>query len=143
MTVSFDDLPEADAALLAKLVPLNDSMRGLFCCFARLGVQFRRDDMVRAHQCITLLEPHPFYKLGQVMFDLLEFEDFMLDGDAPEIVSIDFIDAVNRLLKPADLEVPPEFSLPDDLPKLETGFLLYRDVFLGIVSVVLHKQGDG
>ncbi|WP_299964308.1 hypothetical protein [uncultured Roseobacter sp.] len=139
MALSFDDLPKADAALLAKLVPLSDSMRGVACALARLGVLFRRNDAVRAQKWLTLLEPHPLYKFGQVMFDLLEFEDFMLDGDIPEVVPSDLADTLKRLLKSADLSVPEDLSLPDNLPELETGFFLYRDVLLGVLSVALHE----
>jgi len=32
------------------------------------------------------LSPFPYYKAGQFLFDLLEWEDFMLDGPEPPIV---------------------------------------------------------
>lgn len=143
MSLSFDDLPEADAALLARLVPLNDGMRAVACTLARLGVRFRRDAPDRARRWIEILEPHPFYKLGQVMFDLLEWEDFMLDGDAGLAAPDQVLALVNTVLEKADLSIK-SVRLPDDLPGLETGFYLYRDVVLGIISLALEgRDGAG
>lgn len=142
MAVSFDDLPPQDAALLGRLIPLNDAMRGAACGLARLGVRFRREDAQRAARWIALLEPHPFYKLGQVMFDLLEWEDFMLDGEPPETVPADLIAAANRLLAAAEIEVPADARLPDDLPALESGFYLYRDVVLGLIWMAVRSEAE-
>lgn len=140
MAFSLDDLPEMDAALLSRLMPLNDALRGAFCGLARLGVAFRRADAERAQRWITLLEPHPFYKLGQVMFDLLEFEDFMLDGDPPAITAQNILDLANQILEKLQISIPTDVVVPTDLPALETGFYLYRDVVLGLVSLALEAQ---
>ena len=141
MPVTFDDLPDLDAALLTRLVPLNDGLRAVACTIAQLGVQFRRDFADRAARWIEILEPHPFYKLGQVMFDLLEWEDFMLDGD-PALAAPDQVLAVaNAILAKADLSIKA-VHLPTDLPKLETGFYLYRDFILGLVWLSLEGSAQ-
>jgi len=142
MALRFDDLPAADAALLARLVPLNDELRGVACTLARLGVRFRRAEAERAARWIDILEPHPFYKLGQVMFDLLEWEDFMLDGETPEAGPEQVLAFANRLLAQADLGVE-RIAMPTDLPSLEAGFYLYRDVVLGLVWIALAGDAAG
>jgi hypothetical protein len=48
-------------------------------------VVFRQDDPERASQLLQVLSPFPCYKAGQFLFDLLEWEDFMLDGPEPPI----------------------------------------------------------
>ncbi|NJN05799.1 MAG: hypothetical protein HC814_04710 [Rhodobacteraceae bacterium] len=137
MPLTFDDLPETDVALLMRLVPLNDGLRGVACTLARLGVGFRRTFPERAARWIEILEPHPFYKLGQVMFDLLEWEDFMLDGEVALAEPQAVADLVNKIVAQAGIEVEP-VAFPSDLPPLEMGFYLYRDVVLGGVRLVLE-----
>ncbi len=141
MTLSFDNLTEADAALITKLIPLNDELRAVACTLARLGVRFRRAEPARAARWIELLEPHPFYKLGQVMFDLLEWEDFMLDGAIPDPAPEHLLHAARALAAQAGLEVGP-VALPDDLPALEGGFYLYRDAVLGLVWLGLESMAS-
>ena len=137
MSVSFDDLPREDVAILTRLMPLSDTLRASLCTLARLGVMFRRDDDARAARWIEILEPHPFYKLGQVMFDLLEWEDFMLDGDPPNAIPAAVLDFANKLFSEVDLRIDV-VSLPESLPNLETGFYLYRDVVLGLIWMALE-----
>lgn len=136
MALRVGNLSPEDSALLARIVPLNDEMRGTVCGMARIGVAFRHETPERASAWIELLEPHPFYKAGQVMFDLLEFEDFMLDGEVPTVFPAAIRDLAGKLLASLALD-PPAIELSDDLPALEPGFYLYRDVVLGLVRIAL------
>ena len=52
------------------------------------ALAFRQADPERAFQLLQVLSPFPYYKAGQFLFDLLEWEDFMLDGPEPPIVPI-------------------------------------------------------
>lgn len=137
MSVSFDDLPPEDVAILTRLMSVSDSLRASLVTLARLGVMFRKDDDARAARWIEILETHPFYKLGQVMFDLLEWEDFMLDGDPPNVIPTAVHDFANKLFSEVDLRIDV-VSLPEGLPNLETGFYLYRDVVLGLIWLALE-----
>lgn len=139
MALSYDDLTPADAALLSQVIPLSDELRATACTLARLGVRFRRAEPARAARWIEILEPHPFYKLGQVMFDLLEWEDFMLDGAAPAPAPDRVLAAARALAAQAGLEIGT-VGLPKDLPALEAGFYLYRDTVLGLLWVALEGQ---
>ncbi len=139
MVLALDNLLPADAVLLNKLVPLNEELRGVACIIAQLGVRFRREEPARAKTWIEILEPHPFYKFGQVMFDLLEWEDFMLDGEPVEIVPDRILSVANQILSQAKIGVE-SITLPSSLPELETGFYLYRDVVYGLVWIVLNDK---
>jgi hypothetical protein len=89
------------------------------------------------------LSVHPFYKGGQFLFDLLEWEDFMLDGPAPVVLeATELAEALRPLLGLLGQVVPP---LPafGALPPLEAGFYLYRDVALGLVWLGLAGVAAG
>ena len=125
-------LTEADRVVLARLGQLSGDLRDVACTIARLGVRWRRLEPERAAAWIEALETHPFYKLGQVMFDLLEWEDFMLD-EPSRLADPDRLRAtVNRVLASAGLQIEEVDILPE-LPTLEPGFYLYRDVVLGLI----------
>jgi hypothetical protein len=96
---------------------------------------------------------HPYYKGGQFLFDLLEWEDFMLDGEAPPLLddaalleALDRVTQVFRALSAAldgqAFEVPtpgPSASLPEpsaDLPPLAGNAYLLPDVVLGVIAAV-------
>jgi hypothetical protein len=83
---------------------------------------------------VMQFESHPFYKAGQTLFDLFEFEDFILDGD-PAPVDADMMLKVVRPLA-AWLGLPA-IAVPEltELPDLEAGFYLFRDVVIGLVSL--------
>ncbi len=144
-------LSPADIRLLTDLSHGNDWMRALLCTLARRGTWLRRTDPPRARAILDAMTPWPVFKAGQFLFDLLEWEDFMTTGPAPEQFD-GALDAValarmTRLLRlvaaqldgtmPADIPPPDTepISLPEpvDLPALEPGFYLYQDVALGIV----------
>ena len=152
----FEKLRPADLNLLSNLGGFNEWLRAVLCTLARRGVAFRQDDPERAGQLLQVLSPFPYYKAGQFLFDLLEWEDFMLDGPEPPIIPT-VLDAASlgrlarflddlRLAIDSSLEFeamprwevePGEATTPEDLPPLEPGFYLYQDVVLGIVDSAL------
>ncbi|WP_053719057.1 DUF11 domain-containing protein [Saccharothrix sp. NRRL B-16348] len=89
MTARSEDsaLRDGDRAALGFAGAINARLREVLCTLARRGVAIRQDDPRRAQQILDALAPWPFYKGGQFLFDLLEWEDFMLDGEPPPIVS--------------------------------------------------------
>lgn len=128
----------ADGLLRQMLAQRNAAMRGLLCTLARLGVGFRRAEAARARDWADELSVHPLYKGGQFLFDLLEWEDFMLDGPPPPPLDGADLAAALRpllgLLGQPPMPAPPAFG---ELPALEAGFYLYRDVVLGLVWIGL------
>jgi hypothetical protein len=105
------------------------------------------------------------YKAGQFLFDLLEWEDFMVDGPPPALLpgalddvalarAGDFLRRLASFLDGAKAEpqpgehsqrtaVPPDsagFPPPAELPPLEPGFYLYQDVVLGVLLSVEAEQ---
>jgi len=89
-----------DAAVLDLVHRSNARLRAALCTVARHGVAMRRDEPERARGLLEALGVWPLYKGGQFLFDLLEWEDFMLDGDTPPLVAtreeLDFIHDVGR-----------------------------------------------
>ncbi|MET7683038.1 hypothetical protein [Streptomyces sp. NPDC005423] len=72
-----------DHRALAFLGQVNSSTRQWLCTLARHGVALRRNDAERARAVLDTVRPWPFYKGGQFLFDLMEWEDLMVDGDPP------------------------------------------------------------
>ena len=154
-----------DLALLAQLSRGNDWLRAVLCTLARRGTALRQSDAVRAQAWIDALAVYPWFKGGQFLFDLMEWEDFMVDGPPPEPVSTvlalqtwpRLTDAINRLRALVDDAAPTSADAqppaPDDgvrvtvddadLPPLEPGLHLYRDVVLGVVVSVPPVSGAG
>ncbi|MDB5671590.1 MAG: hypothetical protein JWO25_2549 [Alphaproteobacteria bacterium] len=129
-------LTATDRQLLAFLDARSDEMRRVLCTLARMGVAWRRAETDRARTWLHSVEPHPFYKGGQVLFDLLEWEDFMLDGpqataDANEVGTF-----LRHLAEWVGLP-PPGTHITGNLPPLEPGFYLYRDVVLGAIAAAV------
>ena len=101
-----------------------------------MGVAWRRAEPDRARDWLQALETHPFYKGGQVLFDLLEWEDFMLDGPAATADSNEVGAFLERVA--AWLGLPqPDSTIAGNLPPLEPGFYLYRDVVLGGIAAAV------
>ncbi|MDY7023398.1 MAG: hypothetical protein SWJ54_18940 [Cyanobacteriota bacterium] len=131
----------------------NKSLRAILCTLARRGLAFRQSHPERAKAILEALSTYPLYKGGQFLFDLMEWEDFMLDGTPPEIVPLDFLGtlpeslsnlfkALGNYLNPASYDdltdpQPDEDSLSAterQLPILESSFYLYQEVILGWFS---------
>jgi hypothetical protein len=156
-------LSSVDLQLLVDLAHGNDWMRALLCTLARRGTWLRRTDPPRARALLQALGPWPVFKAGQFLFDLLEWEDFMVNGPVPEplpgALDAAALARITRLLQrltahldgtePEDLTTPDEeplgpVSLPTeaDLPALDPGFYLYQDVVLGVVVSVEATRAD-
>lgn len=142
-----------DLPLLAALAHHNAAARAVLCTLARRGAALRRDDPARARAWIEALSVHPYYKGGQFLFDLLEWEDFMLDGEAPPVLdevtlagALDraarVLDALAAAIDSRPLEVQPvatRVALMDpavDLPPLAGNAYLFPDVILGVIAFV-------
>lgn len=189
-----------DEKAFAFLGQVNTCLRACLCTLARHGVALREREPRRAQALLAQVECWPLYKGGQFLFDLMEWEDLMLDGDPPPLMSTEHIRASCtlpvqwiaagtapgpgpaqlipgqrvatalglplRMLTTAaraaltgaaqdltDLLATP-FAQPagdhpseadgdprsdtgqEDLPTLEAGFYLYRDVVLGALTVL-------
>jgi len=128
------DLTPQDEQIIAALAARSSDLRAVLCTLARVGVAWRRREPERARAWLARLETHPFYKGGQVLFDLLEWEDFMLDGESPEPDPQQVFALVGRIAEWFGLPPPPPVTL-GGLPPLEGGFYLYRDVLLGVIDL--------
>lgn len=149
-----------DQELLRLLDDGNGWLRATLCTLARRGTRLRVTQPERAARLTEALRPWPWYKGGQFLFDLMEWEDFMVDGPAPPLVPTTLTGATWQRLSTVlgdlrglidaggpvldDLARAPiaEMAgslgaelLADDgpLPPLDPGLYLYRDVVLGVV----------
>jgi hypothetical protein len=147
-------------------------LRAVLCTLARRGVALRNRDPARAQAILHALEVSPLYKGGHFLFDLLEWEDFMVDGPPPPLVptaldaralarlthflsglraqldgalDVPGVESVENVV-PADAAPGPSPDADADLPPLEAGFFLYEDVILGVVQavggVLARSRGD-
>jgi hypothetical protein len=144
----------ADLKLVAALRQHNAALRVVLCTLARRGAALRRDEPARAQAWIDTLGPHPYYKGGQFLFDLLEWEDFMLDGeptapldDAALSAALSQYAQMLRALGTAIAQTPagaPVAAAPSAilvqagpaLPPLSGSLYLYPDVVLGLISMI-------
>ena len=127
-------LTPADHKLIALVMRRDGQLRAGLATLARLGVAIRRQDADRAESLVRTFETHPFYKAGQMLFDLMEWEDFLLDGDPLEPDTEALLAVVAPLAKQVGLPLP---TLPDisELPSLEAGFHLFRDIAIGLLTL--------
>ncbi|MEO8523818.1 MAG: hypothetical protein ABI460_03765 [Caldimonas sp.] len=147
----------ADLNLVSAIRRHDEVVRAALCTLARYGVLFRRKAPERAAAWLDQLAPHPLFKGAQFLFDLLEWEDFMLDGASPPLLNLQSLRHVlDRLaaalravgagldgLPGATLEVDlTALAAEDDLPALEGGFYLYQDVVLGALAAFVEAPGD-
>jgi hypothetical protein len=77
-----------DRAQLEAIHRANAWVRGVACTLARRGVAFREADAMRSRALLDALSTWPAYRAGQLLFDLLELEDFMVDGEQPAVVAM-------------------------------------------------------
>ncbi|MGA8029227.1 MAG: hypothetical protein WB992_18970 [Bryobacteraceae bacterium] len=155
-----EPLQAQDIELIKSLKEGNEWLRAILCTLARRGVELRNASPDRASALLDALSRLPFYKGGQFLFDLLELEDYMLDGPAPEILSTTLdAGALQRLARALNavkrsLDGQPEVSntgaaeveggsIQGDLPPLEAGFFLYQDVVLGVWGSVVQSDPVG
>jgi hypothetical protein len=147
-------LQPEDFALLESLRQGGEWLRAVLCTLARRGRAFRDAEPERAGALLDALRVYPWYKGGQFLFDLMEWEDFMLEGPPPPILpTILDAAALSRLAaslhrlkahldsSSADAELPavsgPLLAADAELPPLEPGMYLYEDVVLGAIWSVL------
>jgi hypothetical protein len=155
MTDSDSPLTPAEQQLLALTRGGHEWLRAVLCTLARRGVAYRAVRPEAAGQLLATLATSPLYKAGQFLFDLMEWEDFMLDGKPPTLLPTvldatalgrlsQFLDQVKGHLEGAQslpeqammLEVPSTTHPTEPPPPLEGGFYLYQDVVLGVLSSV-------
>lgn len=147
-----------DLQLLAAIRQQDLGLRAVLCTLARHGVALRRDQPERATAWLDELAPHPLFKGGQFLFDLLEWEDFMLHGDAvPPLDGAALQLALERLRAVlcaisagSSAQVPEPKPAPGDirgsgagreLPALQSSFYLYHDVVLGALALLAPLSG--
>ena len=150
-----DALGAADFQLLSAIRRHDLGLRTVLCTLARHGVALRRDQPARAQTWLDELAPHPMFKGGQFLFDLLEWEDFMLDGPAPPTLDgpalqlalarlTDSLRALSAALggQPAPATVTADVPGAGlELPELESSFYMYPDVVLGVLAL-LTQAGE-
>jgi hypothetical protein len=137
-----------DRAVLSLLRALNGLTRSGLCTLARHGAAVRRDDPERAARLAEVLSAWPLFKGGQFLFDLLEWEDFMLDGDPPPLWPAGEAAMVLagpvawlRALLPAAGAAGSEPAATStesegrELPELRAHFRIYDDVVIGAVTL--------
>jgi hypothetical protein len=184
------DLHPQDRATLDAIARGNTRLRVVLCTLARYGVALRQNEPQRARAILEALAPWPVFKAGQFLFDLMEWEDFMVDGEPPPaLCRDDLVDALNlpvqwlsatmrstldsptvpgahgttgalnmplrwftataqaaftaatndltRLLSPAhDTNTSASSLFARELPPLEAGYYLYREVVLGLFDTI-------
>jgi len=151
-----DGFGPGDLRLLDAIRLHDRSLRALLCTVARHGVALRLAAPTRAQAWLDQLASHPYFKGGQFLFDLLEWEDFMLDGDAPPLLDADAariaLDRIAQGLRSIAAAIDGEQVAAalatihgglahEELPPLESGFYLFHDVVLGAIALVAGRPG--
>jgi hypothetical protein len=152
-----DGFGQADWRLLDAIRLHDRSLRALLCTVARHGVALRLSAPVRAQAWLDQLARHPYFKGGQFLFDLLEWEDFMLDGDPPALLDAEAarvaLDRIAQGLRSIAAAIDGEqvatalatlgaAGAHEELPPLESGFYLFNDVVLGGIALVAGRTGS-
>lgn len=105
----------SDKSLFQAISASTQSARGLLCALARRGKHLRSESPARAETLLAASRAHPLYKGLRLVFDLLELEDLMLDGDAPPDVPmtgetlrawVDTFEALSRALSRGSTSEP-------------------------------------
>jgi hypothetical protein len=146
-----DPFDATDRALLKMLQTQNLTLRAILCTLARYGVAFRQREPERAERWLELLGVHPFFKGGQFLFDLLEWEDFMLDGEPPPLLDASTLGPiVDHIAKSFGLDIKTSAAAltaitpAEEPPPLRASYYLYHDVVSGLLWVIrrLKRQTD-
>lgn len=149
-----DPLGPPDRALMEAIRAHDAGLRTLLCTLARHGLAMRRAQPTRAQVWLDALAPHPYYKGGQFLFDLLEWEDFMLDGEAPPVLDaaavVRALDRIAQALRAAGAEIDGQASGPtiqtvapapeDTLPLLAGDLYLFPCVVLGALALLTQHR---
>ncbi len=158
----FSHLGAEDLRALESIQHGNVWLRSILCTLARRGVGFRKQYPERSSEILMVLSPLPYYKAGQFLFDLMEWEDFMLDGPPPPVLTTTadaqafkrlaaLLNIIKSYLDGSISQQTKEGTTPEELfrqllkveisglivddsqlPPLEAGFYLYNDVILGL-----------
>jgi len=147
-----DAFGPADLQLLDAMRTHDQGLRALLCTLARHGLAMKEAAPRRAERWIDELAPHPYYKGGQFLFDLLEWEDFMLDGAAPPVLDaaqacrmLDRIaSSLRSMVATIDagqgaglaIDVAPLALAEQALPELEAKLHLFPFVVLGAIALL-------
>ncbi len=142
----------ADLNILQQLQRGNEWLRAVLCTLARRGLAFRQAYPLPAQYIMQSLTGLPYYKGGQFMFDLMEWEDFMLDGPPPPVLDSIFNAPMSQQVKAFISTISKyynaqfsgnnqmsdtawrDLSLPEgDLPPLDGSIFLFQEVVLGLV----------
>jgi len=151
-----DAFGPAELQLLDAIRTHDEGLRALLCTLARHGVRMKEATPQLAQRWLDELAPHPYYKGGQFLFDLLEWEDFMLDGAAPPVLDaatacrmLDRLAASLRGLVAAvdpgraavlAVDVAPDALADRALPELEARLYLFPCVVLGAIALLTRTH---
>ncbi|WP_405807883.1 hypothetical protein OG729_22690 [Streptomyces sp. NBC_00210] len=102
MTTTTTTPPPADPTATGPLTPtdhrafaflgqVNSCLRQCLCTLARHGLALRQREPARARVLLDTVRPWPLYKGGQFLFDLMEWEDLMVHGAPPPLMSAERI----------------------------------------------------
>jgi hypothetical protein len=152
---SRDDDPfgPLDRAMMDAIRAHDAGLRALLCTLARHGLAMRRAQPARAQAWLDALAPHPYYKGGQFLFDLLEWEDFMLDGEAPPPLDaaavVRALERIAQALRAVSAEIDGQPSGPslqtvapeavEMLPVLAGDQYLFPCVVLGALVLLIQQ----
>jgi hypothetical protein len=146
-------LTDSDQAALQAIAKGNDWLRAVLCTLARRGLAFQREQPTPAEALLAALSRYPLYKAGQFLFDLMEWEDFMLDGPPPAMLptvldarALERLAAALRAVQAhldgeaapsvaAEPSAPPGLTAApadEELPSLEPSLFLFQSVALGV-----------
>jgi hypothetical protein len=148
-------LTPEDLEVLATVGRGRAWMRAMLCTLARRGVALRLGEPGRAAALLDALAPLPYYKGGQFLFDLLEWDDFMVDGPPPPVLPTTLDSRALQRLATVPRRIQAHLdgaidtgrvsvawpdiavvSLDDTLPPLEPGYHLYDDGVLGVLATI-------
>lgn len=166
----FSHLGAEDLRALESIQRSNVWLRSVLCTLARRGVAFRKKYPERSSEILMVLSPLPYYKAGQFLFDLMEWEDFMLDGLPPPVLTTtaderafkrlaSLLNVIKSYLDGSLSQQTEKGATPEDLlsqllkveisglivddsqlPPLEAGVYLYNDVILGLYVSGLQSR---
>ena len=148
----FSLLGQDEHDLLGLFKAGNEWVRALACTLARRGVAYRLAHPERARAMLDVMSRSPLFKGGQILFDLLEWEDHMIEGPPPALhptaLAATALQRLSALLRkvashldgsvaasePMPMPLSVSATVDENLPALEPGYHLYSDLVLGILQ---------